>query len=86
MISRLSYVHCDRCGNPAEVADNAEEARVIARGQGFIQIDGKDVCWRCNPDSGRCVTCGIRPENWLVGCNARDGIHTAPGAPAEEKR
>lgn len=73
MIGRMSYVICDECGAPGEMADDAAEAR---EAPGFVQIDGRDLCWSCNPNSGRCLTCGVRPKNLLSGCTSRDGIHT----------
>ena len=48
-IAHLTYVRCDRCGNPAQPGDDAREARVIARREGFQRLDGQDVCTRCNP-------------------------------------
>lgn len=35
MIRHLSYVACGICGNPAQPADDAEEARGIAAREGF---------------------------------------------------
>ncbi|HET7455427.1 MAG TPA: hypothetical protein VFJ76_07900 [Solirubrobacterales bacterium] len=49
MIARLSYVMCDECGNPGAPADNAREARAEARRQGFVRIDGRDLCKECKP-------------------------------------
>lgn len=49
MIRRLSYVSCDRClGNPAQPADEAREARVIARNEGYTRQGGEDVCGQCS--------------------------------------
>lgn len=51
MIAHLSYVMCDRCGNPAECADDAKEARKLAAAQGFVRIGSgrtaEDVCRAC---------------------------------------
>ena len=47
MIARLSYVMCDECGNPAEPADDAKEARALASRQGFARREGRDLCRRC---------------------------------------
>lgn len=49
MISRACYVKCDGCGDPADVACwlGASEARELARGEGYIRLDGKDLCPRC---------------------------------------
>lgn len=49
MIARLSYVVCDVCnGYPAQPADEAREARAIARREGYTREHGNDVCGRCN--------------------------------------
>jgi hypothetical protein len=54
MISRASYVQCDRCGDPAQVSvEGAKGARAHARQEGFkrIAVDTglrhEDVCPRC---------------------------------------
>lgn len=51
MISHFSYVTCDRCGSPGPEADNAKEARLLARRQaGFRTRGGKnayDLCSLC---------------------------------------
>lgn len=49
MIAHLSYVMCDECGSPAEPADDAKEARGLARRVGFVRLeDGRDLCRECN--------------------------------------
>lgn len=58
MIARLSYVICDRCdGYPAQPGEDAEEARGIARREGYTRVMGADVCGRCSgtidPATGR---------------------------------
>jgi hypothetical protein len=54
MIARLSYVMCDECGNAAEPADDAKEARALAAGQGYKRREGRDLCRRCAlPPEGR---------------------------------
>lgn len=50
-IRHLSYVVCDVCGDPAEAVDGAKEARKEARRQGYVRIDGRDLCIRHRPDS-----------------------------------
>jgi RNA polymerase-binding transcription factor DksA len=47
VIAHLTYVMCDQCGNPADAADAAAEARAIARAQGFISRPGFDLCPDC---------------------------------------
>lgn len=52
MIAHMSYVMCDRCGNPSELADNAKEARALARREGYLRIgagrrDAEDLCRQC---------------------------------------
>jgi hypothetical protein len=51
VIAHMSYVMCDRCGNAAECADDAKEARMLAGRQGFVRIGrgrtGEDVCPFC---------------------------------------
>lgn len=48
MIAHLSYVMCDRCGNPAStVGDGAKEARRVAAREGFVRHDGEDLCPWC---------------------------------------
>lgn len=84
MINRMSHVVCDECGTPGEMADDAKEARASARREGFVRVDGRDLCWRCDPNSGRCTTCGVRPQNLLSGCTSRDGIHTTGRASSKE--
>lgn len=53
-IRHLSYVACDRCGDPAQPsAENAEGARGVARGEGYRRVAGntatenQDVCRKC---------------------------------------
>lgn len=48
MISRMVYVRCDECGTPAQLGDDADEARAIARNEGFIRENGKDLCKSCS--------------------------------------
>lgn len=50
MIAHLSYVMCDGCGSPAEVADDAKEARRYAKRQGFVRVDRRDLCRECKPN------------------------------------
>lgn len=51
MIAHMSYVMCDRCGNPAGIADEYKEARAIAKRQGYrrVVVDGAvaDLCKAC---------------------------------------
>jgi hypothetical protein len=48
MIAHMSYVICDRChGHPAQLGDDADEARGNARAEGYARIDGQDVCRTC---------------------------------------
>lgn len=49
MIAHLSYVMCDKCGNPFPPGDDAREARVLASAQGVERVDGEDVCRNCQP-------------------------------------
>lgn len=37
MICHLSYVQCDRCGNPGPLGDTAKEARTLADGDGWAR-------------------------------------------------
>lgn len=57
MIARLSYVMCDRCGNPAQECDDAREAREAAKREGFIRIwvNGRlqDICGVCSTQEER---------------------------------
>lgn len=46
VIAHMSYVMCDRCGNPAELADDAKEARAAARREGFV-CAALDLCRQC---------------------------------------
>jgi hypothetical protein len=50
MIARLSYVMCDSCGTAAPAADDAEEARALARAEGFVRRDRRDLCRNCAID------------------------------------
>lgn len=62
MIAHLSYVMCDECGNPAELADNAKEARAEARRQGFKHMGQRDICRECiSKQTGEetCNVCGV---------------------------
>lgn len=46
----MAYVMCDGCGDPAQCADEATEARALAKQAGFIRTeDGQDLCKRCKP-------------------------------------
>lgn len=48
-INRLSYVSCDECGgHPAQPGDGAEEARGIARREGYTRVASRDICGRCS--------------------------------------
>ena len=61
MIAHMSYVMCDGCGNPAAMADDAIEARDMARDEGFIR--------RRFPGRGRldlCRDCQRRPGAFFV--------------------
>jgi hypothetical protein len=44
----MVYVACDACGSPAggegDLADKAQEARLIARSLGFVRVKGRDYC------------------------------------------
>lgn len=54
MIAHLSYVLCDRChGFPAQPADGHEEARAIARREGYRhdKVEG-DICRDCRIRAG----------------------------------
>lgn len=54
MIAHLSYVMCDICGDPAEVAEEATEARRLAKRSGYVRTDdGQDLCKDCKPDTSR---------------------------------
>jgi hypothetical protein len=57
----LSYVMCDRCGAPADPADEVAEARAIARRAGFIRAAAGrrryDICKACSESKG-CQICG----------------------------
>lgn len=61
MIGRLSYVCCDRCGAAAAPADDAIEARALAREAGFRRVAGntgatnQDVCRRCRTVEDRVI-------------------------------
>jgi hypothetical protein len=46
-IRHLSYVACDRCGDPAQPGDDAEEARSIAHNEGYVRRNREDLCPRC---------------------------------------
>ncbi len=47
-IDFMSYVRCDVCGNPAELGDDAREARALAKRMGFRKgFLGVDVCPAC---------------------------------------
>ena len=49
MISKLTYVSCDRCGNPSEpIVGTAKDARRVARAVDGFACDGnEDVCKVC---------------------------------------
>lgn len=38
MIAHFSYVICDVCALPAEVADDARGARIVAEREGFVSV------------------------------------------------
>ena len=52
-IYHMSYVACDNCGDPAECADSAAEARAAARRVGFVRVGRQDLCTRCKPPKPR---------------------------------
>lgn len=47
-IRRMVYVACDECGSPAggtgDMADDAKEARKLARQIGFVRKGNRDLC------------------------------------------
>lgn len=43
----MSYVMCDGCGDPADLGDNAEEARANAAREGYRRFERLDLCPRC---------------------------------------
>jgi hypothetical protein len=51
VIAHLSYVMCDACGNPAQPADDAREAREIAKAAGYVRLGAgrtaEDLCRNC---------------------------------------
>jgi hypothetical protein len=48
MISRLVYVNCDECGDPAEaVLGRAKDARLAARVMGYQRRGNQDLCENC---------------------------------------
>jgi hypothetical protein len=57
VIAHLSYVMCDRCGNPAEACDDAKEARELAKMQGFVRLGrgktAEDLCRDCAVKAGQ---------------------------------
>jgi hypothetical protein len=53
VIHRACYVICDGCHTPAQIATSgAEEAREIARSEGFTRKDEKDLCPHCSGRTG----------------------------------
>lgn len=62
-IARLSYVRCDRCGNPAQPGDDGIEARKIARGEGWLRIDSEDICLFCKRDLPASVVARVRASD-----------------------
>lgn len=51
MIAHMSYVMCNVCGDPAQCADDALEARALAKVEGFVRdAHGRDLCKRCKPN------------------------------------
>jgi hypothetical protein len=57
VISKLTYVNCDECGNPSEaIIGSAAEARETARFvDKFVRVQGRDLCPVCRglAESGR---------------------------------
>jgi len=47
MIRRDTVVVCDRCPATAQTALEGEDARELAREDGFQVIDGEDLCRAC---------------------------------------
>jgi hypothetical protein len=45
-IRHLSYAACNWCGDPAQPGDNAEDARAIARREGWKRVRKQDICPR----------------------------------------
>lgn len=43
----MSFVRCDRCGNPGPMAEDAKEARQAGRVEGFKRCGTEDVCRFC---------------------------------------
>jgi len=48
MIRHLSYVVCDSCGDPAQPAADAADARLLARDEGYRREGGRDLCSACD--------------------------------------
>jgi hypothetical protein len=62
-IARLSYVRCDCCGDAAQPADDAREARQLARFEGFTCRPAVDLCSRC---VALAALCGVLLLAWLA--------------------
>lgn len=63
MIARACYVMCDGCGDPAEISTSgSKDARRLANAEGFVRVDGRDLCWRCRP-AVPAMTDSHRPED-----------------------
>jgi len=69
VIAHMSYVMCDRCGNPADCADDAKEARKLAKAQGYVRLganrNGEDLCRQCAQKEGIGREPEPEPEGWL---------------------
>lgn len=62
MISHMTYVRCNTCGNPGPLTDSAKEARAEARAEGWKCVKGSgDLCPNHRPD--RPTHCGV-PMHW----------------------
>lgn len=53
MIARMSYLACDRCGNPGPFGDSPKECRAEGRREGWVRVSvdhgrrHEDLCSRC---------------------------------------
>src|SRR5690348_16303196 len=77
MIAHLTYVRCDRCGNPAQPADDAPAARRVASREGFERRDSVDICPSCQLVEAEPVTEEATPRtitrSWLAAADSAGG-------------
>ena len=66
---KFVFFDCDECSESSTPASTDKAARVLAKSEGFVFVNGKSYCKEHTPNkacSGRACTCGLKidPVGW----------------------